>query len=109
MSRGLGKVQKGIVAELIGYPYQSTEDLTKGVYHLYPDGSRREAIQWSDAQIRAVQRALRRLKTLGQVTLSVRTNARGEPCWMLTKQKPLTNASVEAKARAQGPRLALVK
>lgn len=102
MSNGLGHVQRTIIGSLSHAPYATTLELIEDVYNLH---KRKPRVPPTQAQIKSVWRALRRLQDQGMIEESERVNRGGYRLWVIKRTKPLTRAAINAKLRAQKPRL----
>lgn len=101
MSAGPGHVQRTIIGTLTRSPYKSAPELVVSVYGLEVPGQ--PPLSPTKAQIRSVSRALCRLREQGLIS-KTGFNHSGYRLWMI-KDKPVTYAAVNAKLRAQKPRL----
>lgn len=106
MSRGLGYVQRAVLAALVEYGYRSIPNLIRDVYDLHAHGSRIEPHAYLETQRFTVSRAVLRLEELRLIRRADRLDNCGDECWELAKHKPAESPSWRAaKARAHGPRL----
>lgn len=102
MASKRGHVQRTIIGALTYAPYIGTLDLVNEVYDLYVPNE--PPIPPTRAQLQSVWRALRRLRDEGIISETDRVNRRGHHLWVINR-KPHTRMAVNAKLRAQKPRL----